>query len=260
MQERKSDILAENFKHKTGVDLRDYKRPELVDTVANLISFPIYAGKLLIIPLAIYFLLGLIPVFMVEGSARVIVAIVFIPLLGTANAVTTAAILLVIRLSEDISKALTAGLSLTAEVTSDVRNVYQKRDNRSLQFPTFAEIFNGVMYVVVVPTVVIVINRKVPLIGGLFSGLVRRLADLTTGRTIRKLAVENPEVLDIEPPPEIKEKWLIERMKNVRSLAAKANKLISGSITWATIILLLATFMVQIALWSVTIVCYWLIL
>ena len=259
MKETKPDALAENFETRTGIDLRNYKKPELLDLISDLLTFPIYAGKSIIIPLLIYLVVTIILAVLVTGYFSTIAAIIFIPVFSVLNALTTAALLFIFRLRKDMTEAVGAGLSLTKEVTKDVRNVQLKRENKSFSFPSFAEIFNGVMRVVIVPSIITVVKKKIPLIGGLFSGLIRKLADLTTGRTIKKIAAENPEVLDQEPPKTGKESWLVERLETISRIADKANRIVSQSIKWASWILLLPTSIVFAIVLAITVFSYWLI-
>jgi hypothetical protein len=260
LTETKADIVARNFENDTGIDLRDYRRPELVEVIGDLITFPIYAGKFVVIPLAAYLVITAILAIAVSGYMPTVIAVILIPVLSGANALTTASLLFLFRLRDDVTKAAMAGLDLTKEVAKDIRGVYQKRDDKSLVFPRFGLIFQSVMYVVIVPTIIVVLKRKIPLIGGLFSGLVRRLADLTVGRTVKELAGENPGVPDDRVPSEGKEKWLMRRMENVVGISDRAGKIVSRSIGWASLVLLFPVTAVFGVVLAITSAVYWLLL
>ena len=259
VNEPKAEIIAKDFITKTGVDLRDYQRPEIVELIGDLVTFPLYAGKSLIIPLGIYLLITSILAFLVTGYISNIVAIIFIPLFSVANALTTAAILFLFRLRNDITEAIKAGMDLSKEVTRDVRNVYVLKENNAFGFPSFAEIFRGVMHVVIVPITIAVLKKKIPIIGGLFSGLVRKLANLTTRKTIKSLAEEHPEILDVDPPEDVKEARWIERSKKIEKVADSTGRIVSTSIKWASWVLLLPTLFSLVLVLAITIYCYWLI-
>lgn len=259
LTEPKSEVIAKDFITKTGVDLRDYQRPEIVELIGDLVTFPLYAGKSLIIPLFIYLLITGVLAFVVTGYFSTILAIVFIPIFSVANALTTAAILFLFRLRNDITEAIKAGMDLSKEVTRDVRNVYVLKEHDALGFPSFAEIFRGVMHVVIVPITISVLKKKIPIIGGLFSGLVRKLANLTTSKTIKNLAEEHPEILDVDPPEDVEEATWIERSKKIENIADSTGKVISTSIKWASWALL-APFTISFGVvLAITIYCYWLI-
>lgn len=259
MKETKADVLAENFEMRTGVDLRDYRKPEIVDLISNLLTFPLYAGKSVVVPLLIYLVLTIILAVLVTGFFSTVAAIIFVPVFSVLNALTTAALLFIFRLRSDITGAIGAGLSLTREVTQDVRNVQMKRESKTLSFPSFAETFQGVMRVVIVPAIITVIKNKVPLVGGIFSGLIRKLANLTTGRTIKKLASEHPELLDKNPSEDKKEAWLVKRLETVSNIADGANKIVSQSIKWASWILILPASILFGIILAITVFSYWLI-
>jgi hypothetical protein len=126
-------------------------------------------------------------------------------------------------------------------------------------FPSFAEIFRGVMHVVIVPITITVLKNKIPIVGGLFSGLVRKLADLTTKRTIKNLATEHPEILGKDPPEEEKEAWLIERFESIEKIAEGTGRIVTKSIKWASWAMLLpALFSFGLVL-TITVYCYLLI-
>lgn len=259
MSEPKAEVIARDFNTKTGVDLRDYQRPEIAELIGDLITFPFYAIKSVIIPLLIFLPITIILAFLVTGYTQTIIAIIFIPLFSIANALTVAAILFLFKLRKDITAALKAGMDLSKEVTKDVRNVYVLRENDAFGFPTFAEIFRGVMYVVIVPITISVIKKKIPLIGGLFSGLIRRLADLTTRKTIKDLSEEYPEILDQEAPEGITEARWIERSKKLEKIAEKTGTIASTSIKWASRFLLIPTTISLLVVFAITVYCYWLI-
>ncbi|NNE66047.1 MAG: hypothetical protein HKN33_05720 [Pyrinomonadaceae bacterium] len=155
---------------------------------------------------------------------------------------------------------MSAGLGLTTEVTRDVRNIHLKRENESFEFPSFVEVFNGVMHVVIVPTITVVLDRKIPIIGKLFGGLVRRLASMTTRRTIKNLAAEHAEVLDVDAPEGFEERKSLERLKKLSKIAGTADKVAVESIRWTSLLLLIATSTVFGISLGITVLCYWLIL
>lgn len=259
MSEPKAEVIARDFNTKTGVDLRDYQRPEIAELIGDLVTFPFYAARSVIIPLLIFLLITIILAFLVTGNLQTLLAIVFVPLFSIANALTVAAILFLFRLRKDITAALNAGMDLSKEVTKDVRNVYVLREHNAFGFPTFAEIFRGVMYVVIVPITISVIKKKIPIIGGLFSGLIRRLANLTTRKTIKTLSEEHPEILDQEAPEGVTEARWIERSKKFEKIAEKTGKIASTSIKWASWILVVPTTFSFLVVFAITIYCYWLI-
>jgi hypothetical protein len=115
------------------------------------------------------------------------------------------------------------------------------------------------MYVVIVPTIIAVLKRKIPLIGGIFAGLIRRLADLTVGRTVREIAVEYPEILEDTAPEAEKEKWLVRRMESVSRAADTAGNIVSKSIKWASLVLLFPLTIIFGVVLAVTSAIYWLL-
>ncbi len=260
MAEDKPKAIANKFEASTGVNLEDYRRPEIAEFISNILTFPIYAGKYIIIPLFIYLIITSILALLVTGYFSTLVAIILIPVASIINALTTAAIPFIFRLRSDITQAVSAGLGLTKEVSEDVRNVYLKKKNNTLEFPGFGETFRGVMHVVIVPTIIAVLKRKIPLIGGLFSGLVRRLANLATRKTIEDVEAEYAEeVFDESLPDGEKEARLIKRMQTVAKVADSADKIVTQSIKWASRILFIPVVLNFIFFLVITIVCYYLI-
>ena len=176
--------------------------------------------------------------FLDETYLLAIFAVILIPLISIINSITTAALFFLFRLRDDITKAILAGLDLTKEVAADIRRVYEKKDTKSLKFPGFGLIFQSVMYGIVIPVIGVVLNSKIPLIGGVFSGLIRKLADLTIGRTVRELEIEESEELSENATTEDREKWLIRQSERIAKISDKASGIVSTSIRWASMILL----------------------
>ena len=243
LTETKEDIVLKNFENETGVDLKVYRRAELIEVIADLLSFPIYAGKYLIIPLVgfllLTFVLSVIVFFLDPTYVLTIIAVVLIPLVSVFNSITTASLFFLFRLRDDMTKAISAGLDLTKEVAADIKKVYEKKDLKTLRFPGFGLIFQSVMYGIVIPVIGVVLDSKIPLIGGLFSGLIRRLADLTIGRTVKELDLKENDELPEDASPEEKKKWLVKQSERVAKISDKARGVIAGSIRWASLILLL---------------------
>jgi hypothetical protein len=258
---KESQLAANKFEAKTGVDLEVYRRPELAEMIGSLVSFPIYAGQYVIIPFLVYLIITIFLAYLVTGELATLLAIIFIPLFSISNALATAALLFLFRLRKDMTAAVSAGLGLTREVTEDLRNVHLKRQNNTLEFPGFGETFKAVMQVVIIPTVIAVIKRKIPLIGGLFAGLIRRIADLATRKTIQNVETEllQTEEADHELSEEGKQMWLIKRMETATGIAEKADRIITQSIKWSSRILIIPVFMTFAFVLSITVFCYYLI-
>ncbi len=162
--------LNETLLKKTGIDFASYKKPELLGSITDLILFPKYAFFCVIKPIIIIFLLiifsSIISVF--YGKIIFAVLLFFIGLtFGLLNGISFGVSLFVKRISDDIQNIFKLSLDLVKNILSDLETTYSKAKNGEFKFPKISEIIYGVFYIIVLPTVTSVINKKIKFVGGI---------------------------------------------------------------------------------------------
>ena len=162
------------------------------------------------------------------------------PFLALLNAITAAGVLFVFRMRSDVSTALTVGFDLSAEITEDLREVQSRQASESLSLPSFSELINGVMHVVVVPVTISVVKKKIPIVGFLFSGLLRFLAGTATRLTVKRIERELPDAKPEACPDSAgeKESWFFRRLDELNRLAAAGKKMGLAAVNGASLVAL----------------------
>jgi hypothetical protein len=195
---------------RTGVDFSRYRNEELMDTVANAVTFPLFFARS-ISRTAGLFLCGIVvAMFVVDnGYFRAFLAFPGMPL-AIVNGVLLGLVLFVRRIRNDMDRVFAISADLSVQVMQDIGTARRRLGAGGAGFPSLLEIFQGVNAVILLPAVIRTLERRVPLLGGLAAKITERFFALVDTRLAaaieaRGLAAESA------PPPETPEQvaaWL----------------------------------------------------
>lgn len=167
---------------KTGVDFSQYRNRELTDTVANAITFPIYFARSVSRPVGLFLLVTLVAIIAVDSGW--FKAFLGFPgfVLAVINGILLGLVLFVRRIRADMEKVFTLSADLSLQVVRDIGTARANQNSGSMEIPGLLDIFRGVNAIIVLPTVLQVLDRKVPLFGGLAAGVTRRFFGVVDNR------------------------------------------------------------------------------
>jgi len=176
-----SDI-NEQLKRKTGVDFSRYRDPELVETLGNAITFPLFLVKSLTRPVGLMFLL-LILAMVLTDSAYFRAWLTFPGiLLALINGIALGLVLFIRRIRNDMKKVFAISAELSLQVLKDIGSARRKLAGNPESFPSLLEIFQGVNTSIVLPVIKQVIDRKIPFLGKFIGKLTERFFNAVNSR------------------------------------------------------------------------------
>lgn len=170
------DVEALDVKLKTdlGIDVSKYRNPEVAEKFVDLLVFPQFVLNWTIRPILISLFLYVLGFYLLDLNA---VSIVLYGILGFVlfllNGLFVGILLVLWRLKKDIYSIIEYSLTIMKDCVKDLKQVNlssskeKKKENLSL-------IFLGVTHIVTIPMVNTALSNKVPLIGGIVNGVIKK--------------------------------------------------------------------------------------
>ena len=220
--------VNEELLRRTGVDFSRYRNQELVDTVANAVTFPLFFARSVSRSVGAFLLATCAGIIIVQSNYyETFLAFVGFPL-GLINGVLLGIVLFVRRIRNDMARVFEISGELTLQVLSDIGTARGKLSGQENSFPSLLEIFQGVNAIVVLPVVTGILKRRLPLIGGLAARIIERFFDLVDSRLIAAIEVRNKDEVTAPAPasPAEVSEWL----KSAARLIETGRGLLSGII------------------------------
>lgn len=181
--------LKHSLLQKTGIDFESYRNQEMLDIIGELILFPKYALKAILLPLIVIALaIGVLTLLLLFTSQWLLGVVFFLvgEFLGMSNGLILGIIVFLKKISADLEKIVSLSFEQSQIVLRDMQAVKNKVTDKSLMLPSVIDVFSGVTYIIVLPGVTEVISKKVPLVGRIASTLVNlvfgKIFELLSGR------------------------------------------------------------------------------
>lgn len=181
---KKSASRLRKIEERTGLAFSKYQSPELAETAAQYIEFPVMIFGTLV--RSVVFCLGMLAAaviglnFTSEGVGASLVFLVPGMLLTVPWIVFRFLGLLVLRTESDLIRIGELGFDTARQAAADLQKRAVRQGAASL--PSARDLFEGVMLGSLIPTVESVIKTGVPLLGGAVSAIVSRmLAQISAG-------------------------------------------------------------------------------
>lgn len=201
MKAEKVQAINDELRRKTGVDFSRYRNQELTDTVANALTFPLYFVRSLTRPVGLLLAATIIAIGLADSG--LFKAFLGFPglLLAIANGVSLGLVLFVHRIRNDMGQVFSLSAELSMQVFNDIGAAQARLKHGPESFPGLLEIFQGVNAIIILPAVIRVLDRKIPLLGGLaariterfFSAVDTRLASAIKAQGMSGLKETAPE-------------------------------------------------------------------
>lgn len=171
------DIAALDQKIKTelGIDLGKYRDPEVVERISDLLVFPLYVISWTVRPMIIAFVLYLAGFFLLDlVHVQYLLYLVFGLLLFLSTGLFAGIFYLTVKFKADILSIMRYSMDILQRVVKDVDALNTTTDATNRK-EVLQLLFLGTMHLITIPVTSEVVGRKVPLIGGLVSGLVLKV-------------------------------------------------------------------------------------
>ncbi len=220
--------INDELLRRTGVDFSRYRNQELVDTVANAVTFPLFFARSVSRSVGAFLLAVCAVIIIVESNYfETFLAFVGFPL-ALVNGILLGLVLFVRRIRNDMVRVFEISGQLTLQVMNDIGAARNKLGGQGSSFPSLLEIFQGVNAIVVLPVVTGILHRRLPLVGGLAARIIERFFGLVDARLVAPIEARNEgEVIAPAPasPAEVSE-WL----QSAARLIESGRGLLSGII------------------------------
>lgn len=170
--------IREDLLTKTGIDFNNYNKPELFQKIADLLTFPAYGFRAIKKAFNIFFFLLLLSVVLwifltgKMGIGFVVLVIGF--LLVLVNSLIWGQVILLNRTSNDICAIAEMSVDIAENAITDIQNIRATLDDNS-QLPKATDLLSGAMQVVILPNVLEIVRKKVPLVGKVLAGLTENM-------------------------------------------------------------------------------------
>ena len=189
-----SKTVIENFKKKFSIDLAVYKNEEIAVKIGQLIVFPEFVIKNLLLGLAIGFCCYVLSFFVLNlslasGLMFVLLGLIFWAITGFFLGLNV----FLWNLKSNLSEVIFYGFDLTATVINDVQ-----RQGAELRKKDVFELFQGIFSVVFLPSLADAILARVPVVGSLINKLVQKILN----RMVKKInftSIEGEEEAEDSP-------------------------------------------------------------
>jgi len=217
MKKRAIIALAKSLYEKTGVSFEKYQNEELANSIANLLMFPRYAISVFIRPIFFVFLTLLLAalIYLFIGATLFALALFILSLiLSLTVGGMLGSTIFIAKVGNDVEKILTLSLEILQQILFDSKRVNFAKEIKQRVYPKLSEMINGVVLLVLLPTLQRVIKKKIPVVGGIVSAILGRIIMVWARRIQKKIQNENekleqtPDVITEDmPKTKMQEVW-----------------------------------------------------
>ena len=168
------EALDLKIKSELGVDVGKYRKPEVAEAFVDLLIFPRFVITWILRPIIISLLLYIALFFAVDFSA---VAVTFYTpfglLLFLLNGIVYGVIFVMWKLKSDIYSIIEYSLGILKNSVTDLQHIGKTTVHNNKK-ETLGLLFLGITHIVTIPMVTTALSNKIPLVGGLISGIIKR--------------------------------------------------------------------------------------
>lgn len=176
MRKKTLDTLVKKIQNETGIDFKAYDSGELFEKISDLVTFPVYAVRTLLMPIIIiliFLIIAIIWSFAIKGAVAFGIVLILLGLpLSVANGVLIGQVLLIRKTSEDVNRILFLSLELSEQIITDIGKLQSKINDKNFKLPKVTDIIQGAIYAVIVPNVLQVVKEKIPIVGRFVSAVI----------------------------------------------------------------------------------------
>lgn len=210
------ELLIEDIKTKFSIDLNNYKNKEVSVKIGELIVFPEYLVKNILIGILIGFFIFILSFLFLDFSLVNKIFYIFLGLiLWSISGICFGLILFLLKLKFDLNIIFSYAFSLTESIIGDIFKLGKKLNKEEI-----LELFKAVVTVVLLPSLSDAISNRIPLIGNLINNSIKKIIN----KTIKKLRFnsDDNDVKNLSTPTEF-------NMELIKKLKIKSIRLINSS-------------------------------
>jgi hypothetical protein len=210
MKQEKVQKISTDLLWKTGVDFSRYRNEELFDTISNAVTFPLYFART--IGRSVGFLIAVtIAAALLTGSGWFKTFLVFPGLiLALINGILLGLVVFIRRVRNDMNRLFEISSDLSIQVVKDISVAKSKLTGASRNLPSLFEIFHGVNAVIILPMLIRIMDRKIPLLGGLMARITERFFNVVNDRLTAGIKSKSDDIrqFEIAMTPEQYSSWI----------------------------------------------------
>lgn len=172
-----ADVKALDQKIRTelGVEIGKYRDEETVETLSSLITFPIYALNWTVRPVIIAFILYIVGFWVIDlVHIQYLLYGILGLLLFLISGLFAGLLYLTIRFQADLKQLANYSLTVLKGIVADLDQLNTTTNNTNRP-EVLKLLFLGITHIITIPVTSSIIGNKVPFVGGIVSGLVRRV-------------------------------------------------------------------------------------
>lgn len=194
-------ILRKTLETKLGIDFEKYQSDEAMETLGELLLFPVYALKTIVSPIlliALFLFLGIGVSFYYSREFFAFLLLISLIPFSLMNGIPLGISLFLQKTSDDVVSLLIFTLDQTRQVLSDIQDLQSRHNTKQLELPKISEVMTGCIYILVLPKATAIIRKKVPLVGRLVSYCIHKIFDLLLDKLVESVDKTTEEVEAIE--------------------------------------------------------------
>ena len=248
MKGETAQSINQHLLRQTGVDFSRYRSEQLLESIGNAATFPVYFVRSLTRPVLLLMVLtGLAALMSDSGLYSGFLVFPGLPM-AIVNGVLLGLVLFVHRIRNDMTRVFAISSELCLQALRDIATARGRLAGNASGFPGLGEIFHGINVVVILPALIQVLESRVPLLGGLAARLTRRFFSAADRRLSG--AIEVDEVNAANSPAQVAD-WLntAERaIKAVNDNIARVVKTVSRVVSFPFAVLFALAFTLSAAI------------
>lgn len=223
---KRAGMLQAKIQQELGIDMQRYAKPEAIEALANLFSFPQYVVRYMLQPLGfaiVLYVLGFFFLDLVHLEYMFYATLALVLLLATAFLFGLLA--LGWKMEKDLRSVVEYTLGMLDSVMRDVQRAGMGINQKNFR-PMLTLLFQGMMHIVTIPILSQILSDRIPLIGGLFSRFMERLLGYVSDRFGQAEAVVQATATAHSSSPE---NWLNTSQASIQSLSNGLSRLLQTS-------------------------------
>lgn len=173
--------LRLKIKNDLGIDMEKYRKPEIVEDFVDLLAFPKYVLTWTLVPVLLFMLAYVVGFYKLDLNAfeKIIYAVMGL-VLFFVNGLFAGFLLTVWQIKSDVKGIINYSLDIMKTSVKDIKqlkNVAKKEVQNPLNL-----LFKGLVHIITIPTVLEVIENKIPLVGAMIGGVLKTILTMISNK------------------------------------------------------------------------------
>lgn len=174
--------LDAKIKQELGVEVSKYRNEEVAENFVELLIFPKYVIKWVILPVSISFMAYIAGFFLfnlvhIEYVIYGIIGLILFLLLGIISGL----FFLMWRMKSDMWGIISYSLEIMKSAVTDLNQVNNQIDNENRK-EVLGLLFKGIIHIVTIPVLSKAISTKVPFVGGIVNSIIKKVLTVVSNK------------------------------------------------------------------------------